>query len=405
MDSRIRPIRTEQDYDAALARVEELMNMDRDESADDELDVLTTLIEVYEDKCYPMDAPDPITAIKFRMEQLGKSPRDLDMIFGSRAKTSEVLNGKRELTLKMIRALHEHLGIPAKILIREGEGLPEVPGSIDIDRFPAKEMARRGWVTVTGDTKDRVEEVIHELIAGAGGREALPQALFRQGGRANAKTDVHALQAWCLHVLNVARRAGLEGRYRTGTIDLSFLRELARLSTLDDGPKLAREKLAQHGVVLVVATHLPKTYLDGAALRTAEGVPVVAMTVRHDRLDNFWFCLLHELAHLGRHVPDGDGELFIDDLQLRELEHGVEDAREREADEWAEEALIPKTAWENHPAVRSPSIRNALSLARLADVHPAIVAGRLRHEHKNYRLLTQLVVSGTVRPLLMEEAA
>ena len=403
---RIRPIHSEQDYADTLSRVEALMDRDRSPAEDDALDVLATLVEVYEDRHFPMDAPDPVEAIKFRMQQLGKNQSDLAPIFGSRAKASEVLNGKRGLTLKMIRALHEHLDIPAEVLIRGGGSLPKAPAGIDLDRFPAAEMARRGWIRRTADIKDRIEETVQELVACAGGREALPQALFRQGGgaRANARTDIHALQAWCLHILCKARCAGLEGIYETGTIDLAFLRDLARLSVFDDGPKLAREKLAKHGIVLVVAAHLPKTYLDGAALWTVEKVPVVGMTIRYDRLDNFWFCLLHELAHLGLHFPDGDGEIFIDDLQLRERNRERDDEREREADEWAQEALIPSEIWDGHPVQDSPSVRNVLSLARKADVHPAIVAGRVRHELHNYRLLSQFVGAREVGPLLMDDA-
>ena len=142
IDNRIRPIRTEQDYNAALARVEFLMETARTEVEDDELDVLATLIELYEDVCFPMDAPDPIAAIKFRMEQMGKSQSDLAPILGSRSKVSEVLSGKRALTLKMIRALHEHLQIPADVLIREGGTLPSATVGIDFDRLPLREMAK-----------------------------------------------------------------------------------------------------------------------------------------------------------------------------------------------------------------------------------------------------------------------
>ena len=406
-DYRIRPIHSEQDYAGALARVEALMDMERSPEEDDELDVLTTLVEVYEDRHFPMDAPDPIEAIKFRMQQLGINQSDLAPIFGSRAKASEVLSGKRDLTLKMIRALHGHLGIPAEVLIGDAGGLPSSPAGIELDRFPVAEMAKRGWIKKSVDLKDRTEEIVQELIACAGGPAALPKALFRQGGgaRANAKTDVHALQAWCLHVLCKARRAGLEGKYKSGTVGPEFLRTIARLSSFDEGPKLAKEKLAQHGIALVVAAHLPKTYLDGAALWTVDQVPVVGMTIRYDRLDNFWFCLLHELAHIGRHFPDGNGVVFIDDLQLRERNHERDDDREREADEWAQEALIPSDLWKEHPARDRPSVQNVLSLARQADVHPAIVAGRIRHDRHNYRLLSQFVGADAVRPLLMEDAA
>lgn len=404
IDNRIRPIRTEQDYDAALARVETLMDVVRSKDEDDELDVLATLIELYEDVRFPMDAPDPIAAIKFRMEQMGKSQSDLAPILGSRSKVSEVLSGKRELTLKMIRALHEHLQIPADVLIREGGTLPTAPVGIDFERLPLREMAKLGWISSVLDIKDRAEEIVLGLIERAGGRNALPQALFRQGGaRSNAKMDVHALQAWCLHVLGQARAAGLEKQHRKGSITFEFLEEVARLSTFREGPKLAREKLAQHGIALVVAPHLSKTYLDGAALWTKEQVPVVGMTIRYDRLDNFWFCLLHELAHLGRHIPNGDGEVFIDDLQLRERDHAVDDAREREADEWAQNALIAPALWRDHPARQHPSVTNVVDLAHQAKVHPAVVAGRIRYERHSYRLLSQFVGANEVRPLLSVE--
>lgn len=404
IDNRIRPIRTEQDYDAALARVETLMDVVRSKDEDDELDVLATLIELYEDVRFPMNAPDPIAAIKFRMEQMGKSQSDLAPILGSRSKVSEVLSGKRELTLKMIRALHEHLQIPADVLIREGGTLPTAPVGIDFERLPLREMAKLGWISSVLDIKDRAEEIVLGLIERAGGRNALPQALFRQGGaRSNAKMDVHALQAWCLHVLGQARAAGLEKQHRKGSITFEFLEEVARLSTFREGPKLAREKLAQHGIALVVAPHLSKTYLDGAALWTKEQVPVVGMTIRYDRLDNFWFCLLHELAHLGRHIPNGDGEVFIDDLQLRERDHAVDDAREREADEWAQNALIAPALWRDHPARQHPSVTNVVDLAHQAKVHPAVVAGRIRYERHSYRLLSQFVGANEVRPLLSVE--
>lgn len=402
----IRPIHSEQDYTAALSRVEALMDLNRSEAEDDELDVLATLIEVYEDRYFPMDSPDPIEAIKFRMQQLGMNQSDLAPIFGSRAKASEILSGKRSLTLKMIRALNEHLGIPADVLIRDGGALPTAPAGIDLERFPVMQIANQGWIKKTADIKDRTEEIVQNLVACVGGQQALPQALFRQGGgpRANAKTDVHALQAWCLHILCKARKAGLKGIYEQGSIDLDFLRDLARLSEFDEGPKLAKERLAKHGIALVVASHLPKTYLDGAALWTVDGVPVVGMTIRYDRLDNFWFCLLHELAHLGRHFNNGGGEVFIDDLQLRERDHERDDIREQEADEWAQEALIPAQLWESHPVRFSPSVQNVISLSRQAKVHPAIIAGRIRHEKQNYRLLSQFVGAKQVRPLLMEDS-
>ena len=109
--SSIKPIKTEADY--ALERIEQLMESEPDTAESDELDVLTTLVEAYEEQHYPINLPDPIAAITFRMEQAGLSQRDLIPYIGSRSKVSEVLTRKRSLTLSMIRALHEHLNIPA----------------------------------------------------------------------------------------------------------------------------------------------------------------------------------------------------------------------------------------------------------------------------------------------------
>ena len=394
----IRPIKSEESDAHALSRVEELMGKDLSEEERDELEVLAILIERYEEDEFPMDAPTPVDAIKFRMEQMNFSQSDLAPIIGSRAKVSEILSGKRPLTLNMVRALNSHLGIPAEVLIGEGNRLPSEPISIDLDRFPIREMAKRGWIEAgKANLKDRLEEIVRGLITACGGAKAA-QPLFRQGvgSRANAKADAHALQAWCLHVIATARRAGLEGKYAKGAINEVFLRDVAKLSVFDEGPKLAREMLAKSGIALVFASHLPKTYLDGAALTTVDGVPVVGMTVRYDRIDNFWFCLLHELAHLGWHFAGDDPGIFIDDLQLSERGRGPDNEREDQADRLAQDALIPPKMWEDHPARLSPTVRHVLSLAQQASVHPAVVAGRIRHEKRNYRLLSQFVGGGEV---------
>jgi HTH-type transcriptional regulator/antitoxin HigA len=113
----IKPIRNESDYEAALAEVEKLWGSPGGTRAGDRLDVLATLIDAWEAAHYPIDPPDPIEAIKFRMEQQGLTRKDLEGIVGSRARIAEVLSGKRNLSIAMIRRLNEALKIPADILI------------------------------------------------------------------------------------------------------------------------------------------------------------------------------------------------------------------------------------------------------------------------------------------------
>jgi HTH-type transcriptional regulator/antitoxin HigA len=117
----LRPIRTEQDYEAALAEIERLWGAGSGTPDSDRLDVLSTLVDVYEAEHFPMDPPDPIEAIKFRMEQQGLTRKDLERLLGTRTRVSEVLNRKRNLSIAMIRRLHEELGISAEVLIRPTE--------------------------------------------------------------------------------------------------------------------------------------------------------------------------------------------------------------------------------------------------------------------------------------------
>ena len=114
----VKPIRTEADYETALAEVERLWGANAGTPKGDRLDVLATLIDAYENEHYPMDPPDPIHAIKFRMDQQGLSRKDLEGIIGTRTRIAEVLNGRPGLSINMIRRLNQKLGIPADIPIR-----------------------------------------------------------------------------------------------------------------------------------------------------------------------------------------------------------------------------------------------------------------------------------------------
>lgn len=118
MKNEVRPIRTKSDHKKALAEVERLWGAKSGTPEGDRLDVLATLVDAYEAEHFPMDPPDPVEAIKFRMEQQGLSRKDLEPLIGTRTRVAEVLNRKRGLSIGMIRRLHERLGIPAEVLIR-----------------------------------------------------------------------------------------------------------------------------------------------------------------------------------------------------------------------------------------------------------------------------------------------
>ena len=406
----VRAIRTDADYEAALGRIQELLDQlsGGDEQIDDaahparvELDVLSDLVDLYEGRTVEIGYPDPVSAIRFRMDQTGLTVRDLVPFIGSRSKVSEVLAGKRAITMPMARALHQHLGIPADALLREqGNSAPEAEQNIDWARFPLRAMVKDGWIPEVSNLRERAEELVSSLMHRAGGSAPARVALYRKNDsqRINAKTDDYALQAWCWQVMAKAREQAPVAPYRPGAITQDFLRTVAQLSVAEDGPQRAKHLLNEVGIGFEVVRHLPRTYLDGAAFMLPEHRPVVGLTLRYDRIDNFWFTLLHELAHISLHL-DGGGEetAFIDDLTLRNLSTGGGDSKEDQADDMAEEALIPWEAWEDSPVREDPTPMRVMSFAQLLRIHAAIVAGRVRFERGNYRLLSQFVGSGEVR--------
>ena len=395
MSTVIKPIRTEEDHKRALARIDKIFDAEEGTPEGDELEVLVDLVMFYESKTVDIGFPDPISAIKFRMDQAGLTQRDLMPYIGSRSKVSEVLSGKRDLTLSMARALHQNLGIPADVLLQKpGAEFDSTLEEIDPRRYPLKEMAKRGWIPQLSDLADRAKEEILAMMEKAGGPETAAVPLYRKNGhrRLNAKADPYALRAWCWRVLGLANENPPQADYQSGAVTPEFMQEIAHLSVSEDGPRRAQERLAEHGIALVVERHLPRTHLDGAALRLQDGRPVIGLTLRYDRIDNFWFSLMHELAHVGLHMDNGEDEPFIDDLSLN-----VTDPLENQADRHAQDALIPPEIWESNPVRERATVLAVYDLAQEVGVHPAVIAGRVRHERGNYRLLSQLVGSGKVR--------
>lgn len=390
-------IRTREQYDAYLAEVQALMAKGPALNTidSDKLELLTVLLEAYENTKYPVESPDPIDAILFRMHEKGLKQADLIPYFGTSSRVSEVLRRKRPLTVQMIRALSIGLGLSAETLI----GLSttdDVQKKADIDwsEFPIKEMSKRGWLqNFATTTKTAIEDVVKGFISDAGLQFGAASFRRRIAGEAQSPTTQYALYAWLARVIQTSRdKKSKLGRFDQGMLSAGFLKELAQLSWSERGPLLAVEYLEKHGIAVVIEPHLKGTLLDGAALKDADGTPIVGLTLRHDRLDNFWFTLLHEVAHLWKHV--GEQDAFLDDLDA-----SSEDRREAEANRLAREAFIPRLIWKRSDAFISPGKESIDRLSRELKIHPAIIAGRLRKETGNYHLFSDLVGHNQVRAM------
>ena len=390
----IKVIKTEEEYRDGLKQLERLMDRNPDpDSADGEtLQLLSTLIGDYETKRFPESIPDPVEAILFCMEQQNLTPRDLIPYIGSRSKVSEVLSRKRPLTVSMMRALEVGLHIPAKILLKE-PAFSKDENTLEWDNFPIREMDKYGYfeqkLPKQLDAARKLVEQFFTTITQANLTVLLRKTNYIRSAR---PMDKHALLAWSNRVIKLAQQQKNLGKYKSGSINLEFMRQVGHFSKENDGPIRAQKALQEIGVSLVVERHLSHTYLDGAAIMVFKNHPIIGLTIRHDRIDSFWFTLMHELAHICLH-SNQQIDFFYDDLDIQDKN----DNREKEADDLADEALVPNNQWENSAAKILPSANAAEDLAKRLNIHPAIVAGKMRFDKKNFRRLHQLVGYGKIR--------
>ena len=389
---KIKIIKTEKEYKAALDRIEELFDIPEGDPHEDELELLYMLVEKYENEKYKFELPDPIEAIKFRMEQSGMSRKDLAKYIGSMSKVSEVLNRKRPLSLSMIRALNEGLGIPADILLKDTTKKLSSK-KFDPSKFPFAELFKRGYFKTEykniHEAKEYGEECLSELFSNLNGRN--PEVCFRKSQ--TALGDENALMAWQAKALEIANKEKLPifdfDAFKAG------IGRIVRLSYFPSGISLVKEALNKIGVHFLILKHLPKTRLDGACFISTDGNPAVAMTLRYDRLDNFWFTLLHELGHIYHGDLNGDVKCIMDDTETSQSKDRIE----IRADKFARDSFIPQRTWNK----RKEGLNKKADLIEFADelgISPAVVAGRIRKERKDYSKFSDLVGQGKVKELL-----
>ncbi len=388
-------IKNEAEYAAALKQVEALWDVAPGTPEAETAELWTALIETYEKKAYPMGMPDPVSAIRFRMEQHNLRPADLIPYLGSKSKVSEVLAGRRTLSLSMIRKLHEGLGIPGDVLLGESpRRLSPDLAVVDWRAFPLAEMVRRHWfgdaVRTARDLLERAEEILGPFLAPVVSAPARTVNL-RRSARSGSAIDENALSAWKARVWLLAERQEV-APYNAKAITKQFIGEVARLSPLKNGPVVAVDILSKAGIRVVIEPRMPRTHLDGAAMRFEGRAPVVALTLRYDRLDNFWFTLSHELAHVALHLQSDEAAAFLDDLEAPD-----DSRREREADRVATNAMIAEADWKTFRQQGTPSREDIVRFAASVRVHPAIVAGRYRNETKNYKVFSDLIGNRKVR--------
>lgn len=396
--NKIKAIRSPEDYQVALQTLRSLIGQNPAPNTDtaDQLEILSILIDNYENEAFPSDLPSAIEAIEFCMEQKDLKPVDLVPYLGSKSRVSEILSGKRSLTVDMIRALEEGLGIPSKILLRK----PIENSESAFQNWDGKllnEMKKRNYFDEDINKIKDFSQVLKNFFDNVILPSEVPAFLRQSNYRSAPTTDKLALAAWSVKVLRESKKIIPSFRYKPGSITLEFMRKITQLSTLSNGPIEAKKALNNIGIILIIEPHLPKTRLDGAVLMLDNKIPVIGLTLRQDRTDNFWFTLMHELAHISKHIDGHENNVFFDELNMTK---GLEISQlEKEADLMASEALIPNEKWIISPARLIPSPLAAKSLANEVGVDISIVAGKIRYESGNWSYLNNLISNKKVSDL------
>ncbi len=267
---------------------------------------------------------------------------------------------------------------------------------IEWRRLPVEEMVGRGWFQV-GPGENAVDgaKTYFRRVAGS----QLATALHRKKVRGRTSPNEYAILAWQARVLERARTKIARHRVPELSVDDRWMPDLVALTRRVSGPGQAAGLLASHGIALVTERDLSGTYLDGAAMLGENGRAVIGLTLRFDRLDNFWFVLFHELGHVFLHLSAGLRYDFFDEDGT-----AAADRIEVEADEFALNSLIAPEDWDSCLSRFAMSEEAVRIDANRLGIDASIIAGRIRRERGDYAILNNLIGQGHVRSQFAEEA-
>lgn len=333
----------------------------------------------------------PIALIKARIAQ-GLTQKDLAEKLGLKEQQIQRYESQQYHGASFERILE----VANALGLRFAAGVEPEANRIDPSKFPISEMYKRGWFEnfagSLSDAKKNAESLLEEYFLFSGQLD-VAGALHRKTLTTNA-FDEFALTAWQARVLMLAQTQKTGSAFNVERISRDWVHELVKMSQAEAGPLKAASFLVDSGIHFIVEEHLLRTRLDGASMLGIDGTPIVAMTLRYDRIDNFWFTLLHEIGHIVQHVATGEYSAIFDDT-----DQPAENDIEKEADEFALEALVSSEDWKRCVSRFAMSEAAVVADAKRIGISPAIIAGRIRNEIRDYTKFSNLVGNGQVKAL------
>ena len=283
----------------------------------------------------------------------------------------------------------------------DSETILKTVEDFDWSEFPVDEAIKRGWVE-NGPGKSATERFTAWFSEVTG-----PYATFAYNRReendhdctATGPANQSSMFTWQARVLQLAREEIKKSPVNEFRLDHRWIKELAKQTAYEDGPIRAKRCLKEKGIILVIVKDLPNTFLDGAAMLSHEGIPIIALTLRYNRLDYFWRILFHELGHVycdlfdknRFHLTYFDQLLSADENQAS---HYREDDREIKTYRYVMDQLIDDKTWDTCQSRYSVLVDEVKADAERLGIHPSFIAGRIRFERNDFSLLNSLTGHG-----------
>lgn len=296
-------------------------------------------------------------------------------------------------------------------VIFSGKDIGPLPSATEIDAIinkvaggdAAREMSRRKWfVSFANDEKraTRGDALKNFLLTHISCRPvSAGAALFRRQLRQRGLLEDLTTLAWLYRIADMAATTEAP-QFDVTKLQPETIKNLVRLSNRSSGPRDAISYLKKLGIRVVLESSLPGMRTDGASFIAPNVGPVIGLTLTYDRLDSFWFTLLHELAHITLHLSRDPEGVFVDSTEEEDI---ADSEVEAEANAFAKDSFVPRDAWLRSDAFRFGTEPAIIALAKKFEIHPAIVAGRLRFERRKYKSFHHLLGAGQVRSALMVE--
>ncbi|HEE6439628.1 TPA: ImmA/IrrE family metallo-endopeptidase [Acinetobacter baumannii] len=252
-------------------------------------------------------------------------------------------------------------------------------------KLPKKDLVKLKWISSTEDMSS-LSYFFKDFI-----KSDNSSSLFRK----SITSDNLLINLWLSKVKSKAQLSILlNDTPKYESIDKKFLKEVALLSPDPNNIKKIPEILAKSGIILIYEDYIPSMKLDGCVFLLESGNPVIAMSLRYSRLDNYWFTLMHELAHIVLH-----NELLEQGI-VDNFEEETQDKVELQANKLAKESFVSRDKWRNCPAKYSKDINVLIEFSESIGINPIIIAGLLRHEENNYSLHSKLIRSIDVKEII-----